>query len=143
MWVMIVWYHYQFTKGLTKAVAVAILLTKPTSSNHRSKLHFHLFPKTLAPPLFFPHFFYHNTPTVNMDLFAADHVAPFPDSGDLLYATDLLSHRHNPQKLRPIRSIPPADSSHTLDPPEPSPQLQDPPGSGSGHAHLPPAQDSG
>ncbi|CAL0301085.1 unnamed protein product [Lupinus luteus] len=40
-----------------------------------------------------------------MDIFAAAHVSPFPNSADLLYdplfsTTDLLSHRH---KLRPIR----------------------------------------
>ncbi|KAE9591535.1 hypothetical protein Lal_00039043 [Lupinus albus] len=44
-----------------------------------------------------------------MDIFAADTVSPFPDSGDLIYdalfsTTDILSHHyHNPQKLRPIR----------------------------------------
>ncbi|RDY00204.1 Trihelix transcription factor GT-2, partial [Mucuna pruriens] len=74
-----------------------------------------------------------------MDLFAADHfpvpdnVAPFPDSGDLLFAVDLLSHRHNPQKLRPIRSVP---SAH----PPPPPHAQDPFASGSGHA---PGRESG
>ncbi|KAK7303423.1 hypothetical protein RJT34_14329 [Clitoria ternatea] len=74
-----------------------------------------------------------------MDLFAGDHfpvadnVAPFPDSGDLLYAADLLSHRHNPQKLRPIRSIPCADAT-----PQPTPQ--DPIASGSGHV---PTHESG
>ncbi|CAJ1962706.1 unnamed protein product [Sphenostylis stenocarpa] len=67
-----------------------------------------------------------------MDLFAADHfpvpdhVAPFPDSGDLLFAADLLSHRHNPQKLRPIRSLPSALNAH--------PHPPDPTLSGSGHA---------
>ncbi|KAK7331150.1 hypothetical protein VNO77_25367 [Canavalia gladiata] len=77
-----------------------------------------------------------------MDLFAddhfpvPDHVAPFPDSGDLLYATDLLPHRHNPQKLRPIRSIPCALNAHA--PPQPT---QDPIPSGSGHA-LGPQSDS-
>ncbi|BAU01609.1 hypothetical protein VIGAN_11087800 [Vigna angularis var. angularis] len=57
-----------------------------------------------------------------MDLFAADHfpvpdhVAPFPDSGDLLFPADLLSHRHNPQKLRPIRSLPSALNAHPRPP---------------------------
>ncbi|XP_020205701.1 trihelix transcription factor GTL1 [Cajanus cajan] len=66
-----------------------------------------------------------------MDLFAADHfpvpdhVAPFPDSGDLLFAADPLSHRHNPQKLRPIRSLPATN---------PPPPPHDPIPSGSGHA---------
>ncbi|KAL2341404.1 hypothetical protein Fmac_009344 [Flemingia macrophylla] len=65
-----------------------------------------------------------------MDLFAADHfpvpdhVAPFPDSGELVFAADLLSNRHNPQKLRPIRSLPPPLPPH------------DPIASGSGHAPL-------
>ncbi|BAU03034.1 hypothetical protein VIGAN_UM002700 [Vigna angularis var. angularis] len=54
-----------------------------------------------------------------MDLFAADHfpvpdhVAPFPDSGDLLFPADLLSH---PQKLRPIRSLPSALNAHPRPP---------------------------
>ncbi|KAK7332437.1 hypothetical protein VNO80_29189 [Phaseolus coccineus] len=66
-----------------------------------------------------------------MDLFAADHfpipdhVAPFPDSGDLLFPPDPLSHRHNPQKLRPIRSLPSALNVH--------PRPPDPIASGSGH----------
>ncbi|TKY72273.1 Trihelix transcription factor GT-2 [Spatholobus suberectus] len=79
-----------------------------------------------------------------MDLFAADHfpvpdrVAPFPDSGDLLFAADLLSPHHNPQKLRPIRSVPSAlnaPSTHT-----PPPHAQDPIAPGSGHA---PGHESG
>ncbi|BAT87567.1 hypothetical protein LR48_Vigan09g201300 [Vigna angularis] len=72
-----------------------------------------------------------------MDLFAADHfpvpdhVAPFPDSGDLLFPADLLSHCHNPQKLRPIRSLPSALNAH--------PRPPDPIASGSGHT---PSQES-
>ncbi|KAG4990209.1 hypothetical protein AAZX31_09G014100 [Glycine max] len=71
-----------------------------------------------------------------MDLFAGDHfpvpdhVAPFPDSGDLVFAADLLSHRPNPQKLRPIRSVPAAPIAH----PPPPPLSHDPIPSGSGHA---------
>ncbi|KAG4956361.1 hypothetical protein AAZX31_15G113800 [Glycine max] len=71
-----------------------------------------------------------------MDLFTGDHfpvpdhVAPFPDSGDLLFAADLLSHRHNPQKLRPIRSVPTAPIAN----PSPPPLSHDPIPSGSGHA---------
>ncbi|CAK8531263.1 unnamed protein product [Lathyrus sativus] len=77
-----------------------------------------------------------------MDLFAADHVAPFPDTGDLLFAAGLLSNRNNPQKLRPIRSVPPpthlvnANPSSNLHPPEPPSQTQAPTESGSGHSPL-------
>ncbi|XP_061344306.1 trihelix transcription factor GTL1 [Gastrolobium bilobum] len=96
-----------------------------------------------------------------MDLFAADHfpvpdhVAPFPDSGDHLYsAADLLlQSRHNPQKLRPIRSNggpPPSgfhpcpdSTQHPGHPLEPSLQMQDPIASGSGHAPFPSGQESG
>ncbi|KAL5097547.1 hypothetical protein RYX36_001874 [Vicia faba] len=85
-----------------------------------------------------------------MDLFAADHVAPFPDTGDLLFAAGLLSNRHNPQKLRPIRSVPPppssllnAQSPSNLHPPEPSTQKKDPTESGSGNSPLPNKQEPG
>ncbi|KAK7246000.1 hypothetical protein RIF29_40857 [Crotalaria pallida] len=63
-----------------------------------------------------------------MDMFAADHVSPFPDSGDLLYdplfpPTDLLSYRHNPQKLRPIRPNTTTNNSPPLPLPLPLPVL--------------------
>ncbi|CAL0309143.1 unnamed protein product [Lupinus luteus] len=66
-----------------------------------------------------------------MDIFAADDVSPFPDSGDLIYdalfsTTDILSHHHhnhhNPQKLRPIRPNGISSPPHL--------PLQDAPGSG-------------
>ncbi|GAU38984.1 hypothetical protein TSUD_378600 [Trifolium subterraneum] len=85
-----------------------------------------------------------------MDLFAAEHVAPFPDSGDLLFAAGLLSTHHNPQKLRPIRSLPPppgylvdSQSSPNPHPPETSTKPQDPSESGSGHSQLPPGHEPG
>ncbi|XP_045806496.1 trihelix transcription factor DF1-like isoform X1 [Trifolium pratense] len=85
-----------------------------------------------------------------MDLFAAEHVAPFPDSGDLLFAAGLLSTHHNPQKLRPIRSVPPPPGYlvHSQSPPnphplEPSNKSQDPTESGSGHSQLPPGLEPG
>ncbi|MED6171690.1 hypothetical protein PIB30_043113 [Stylosanthes scabra] len=84
-----------------------------------------------------------------------DHVAPFSDSSDLLYAAIPPSIRHNPQKLRPIRSVAAAraSSSHRngqlLEPPETggSPPIEeDLPGSGSGHGDgrtVPLCQESG
>nr|XP_004486347.1 trihelix transcription factor GT-2 isoform X1 [Cicer arietinum]XP_004486348.1 trihelix transcription factor GT-2 isoform X2 [Cicer arietinum] len=85
-----------------------------------------------------------------MDLFAAEHVAPFPDTGDLLFAAGLLSNHHNPQKLRPIRSLPPppgyvvhAELPHkNLDTLEPSIHPLHPNGSGSGHSQLPRVHES-
>ncbi|KAL1358681.1 hypothetical protein HN51_003933 [Arachis hypogaea] len=55
-----------------------------------------------------------------------DHVAPFPDSCDLLYAAIPTSLRSNPQKLRPIRSVAAAraSSSHR------NGQLPEPPDTG-------------
>ncbi|KAK2394349.1 trihelix transcription factor DF1 [Trifolium repens] len=85
-----------------------------------------------------------------MDLFAAEHVAPFPDSGDLLFAAGLLSSHQNPQKLRPIRSLPPppgylvhSQSPSNPQPLEPSIKSQTPTESGSGHSQLPHVHEPG
>ncbi|OIV96053.1 hypothetical protein TanjilG_27157 [Lupinus angustifolius] len=53
-----------------------------------------------------------------MDIFAAAHVSPFPNSGDLIYdplfsTTDLLSHRHKLRPIRPHGNSPPLHNAHS------------------------------
>ncbi|KAE9594768.1 hypothetical protein Lal_00013256 [Lupinus albus] len=78
-----------------------------------------------------------------MDIFAAGHVSPFPNSGDLLYdplfsTTDIHSHRHKLRPIRPHDATPcvlNADSTHNLDQLHLQPQYPLLHGSGSGLHH--------